>query len=284
MPDCPPDLRDHYRTGRLIPFLGAGVSASVIWNADGACRRPPTWRELVDHAAYEMGFSDPDLLRVRGSDLQILEYFVALKGGRDELVNWLVTALDVPDEALISSEIHKALASCARFRLIYTTNYDDLVERALRLHGRNYVALARERDFPAAFEASLGDGDVCQVVKFHGDLSARDTMVLTESDYQKRLKLDTEMDLRLRSDLLGRAVLFLGYSFRDANVSYIFKLVQDAFALLPDSHYGRRAFITIPDPSHFERRLFEQRGIDVIPIDSARPAEAIAELLRFLQA
>jgi hypothetical protein len=166
---------------------------------------------------------------------------------------------------------------------MYTTNYDNLIERALALHERGCVALSRERDFPAAFEASLDDGDVCQVVKFHGDLSARDRMVLTETDYQQRLKLDTEMDLRLRSDLLGRAVLFLGYSFRDPNVSYIFKLVQEAFALLPDSRYGRRAFITFPDPSHFERRLFEQRGIDVIPIDSSCPAEDIAELLEFLQ-
>jgi hypothetical protein len=282
MPNYPPDLRAHYKAGRLIPFLGAGISASVSWEVDGVTRRPPTWKGLVDHAATELGFSDPDLLRVRGNDLQILEYFVTLKDSRDQLVNWLVNAIDAPDGALEASVIHNALAECANFRLMYTTNYDNLLERTLELHGRPYVTLAREHDFSEAFEASLKDHDTCQVVKFHGDFSARDTMVLTESDYQKRLKLETEMDLRLRSDLLGRAVLFLGYSFRDPNVSYLFGLVQEAFKQLPNSDYGRRAFIAIPDPSNFERRLFAQRGMDVIPIDSARPAEDVAELLDFL--
>lgn len=283
MSNYPPDLRSHYKAGRLIPFLGAGVSASVSWEVDGVFQRPPSWKELVDHAAIKLGFSDPDLLRVRGNDLQILEYFVSLKDSRDPLVNWLVKAVSAPDDALEDSVIHAALAECVNFRLMYTTNYDDLLERTLALHKRAYVTLAREHDFPTAFEESLRDHDTCQIVKFHGDLSNRDTMVLTESDYQRRLKLETEMDLRLRSDLLGRAVLFLGYSFRDPNVSYLFGLVQEAFKQLPASQYGRRAFIAIPDPSHFERRLFERRGMDVIPIDSARPAEDVAELLGFLR-
>jgi hypothetical protein len=283
MPDWPPDLRDHYRTGRLIPFLGAGVSASVTWAANEEQKKPPTWRELVDHAARELGFSDPDLLRVRGNDLQILEYFTIVRGGSDSLVNWLVNAVNVPDEALAKSVIHEALAGCTNSQLIYTTNYDDLIERAFALHGRKAVMLAREHDFPGAFAASLADPTTSQIVKFHGDLSSRERMVLTESDYEERLKLETEMDLRLRSDLLGRAVLFLGYSFSDANVSYIFELIREAFEQLPGSRYGRRAFITVADPSHFERQLFERRGIDVIAVDSSRHAEDIAELLRYLR-
>jgi hypothetical protein len=283
MPECPPDLLNHYRTGRLIPFLGAGVSASVSWTADGCEKHPPTWNELVNHAAEALGFSDPDLLRVRGNDLQILEYYDLVKGGRDELGDWLVEAVRAPDEALTESVIHQALAGCTKVPLIYTTNYDPLIERALELHGRPAVMLARERDFPRALEAAIEEPNTCQVIKFHGDLSARETMVLTEGDYEKRLKLEDEMDLRLRSDLLGRAVLFLGYSFSDANVSYIFELVKEAFQELPESDYGRRAFITVADPSQFERRLFKRRGIDVISIDSARQADEIAELLRILQ-
>jgi hypothetical protein len=283
MPVCPPDLLNHYRTGRLIPFLGAGVSASVSWTADGRTKHPPTWRELVDYAAEALGFDDPDLLRVRGNDLQILEYYVLINGGRDGLGDWLVETVKAPDEALAESVIHQSLAGCTKAPIMYTTNYDPLIERALEMHGRPSVALARERDFPKALEAAIVEPTTCQVVKFHGDLSARETMVLTESDYEKRLKLEDEMDLRLRSDLLGRAVLFLGYSFSDANVSYIFELINEAFRELPESEYGRRAFITVADPSQFERRLFKRRGIDVIPIDSARQADEIAELLRILQ-
>ena len=69
---CPGDLRRLYRERRVIPFVGAGASVSVSWN--GGSKHGPSWRELVDQAATLLG-ADPDLLRLRGTDLQILEYF-----------------------------------------------------------------------------------------------------------------------------------------------------------------------------------------------------------------
>ncbi len=72
--------------------------------------------------------------------------------------------------------------------------------------------------------------DAVEIVKFHGDLSNPERMVLSESDYERRLKLAEVEDQRLLSDVLGRAILFfLGYSFRDWNVSYLFRIVNDQF-------------------------------------------------------
>jgi SIR2-like domain len=44
-----------------------------------------------------------------------------------------------------------------------------------------------------------------QVVKFHGDFNRPETMVLSERDYERRMRLEDAMDLKLRSDVLGRA-------------------------------------------------------------------------------
>ena len=66
---APLELRTLYRDGRLLPFVGAGVSASVEWGKDGE-KRGPSWAELVDRAALELGFQQPDLIRARGTDLQ----------------------------------------------------------------------------------------------------------------------------------------------------------------------------------------------------------------------
>lgn len=279
--DLPPDLRDHYLAGRLIVFVGAGVSASFSWTEGGVEKRAPTWSAVVDEAARQLDFEDPGLLRVRGTDLQILEYFGLVKGGMDPLVNWILEQLRPPDDALRSSPVHSALAGLDKCHLVYTTNYDDFIERALELHGKHVVGLSREHDFPEAIKAGLHTRPI-EVVKFHGDLNERGTMVLTESHYQERLELRHEMDFRLRSDLLGRAVLFVGYSFRDPNVSYIFNFVNRVFNTLPDSQYGRRAFIASPDPSSFERRLFRSRNIDVIPIRAEAESEDTAALLHRL--
>ena len=122
-----------------------------------------------------------------------------------------------------------------------------------------------------------------QVVKFHGDFNHPPQMVVTESDYEKRLAFQTEMDFRLRSDVLGRAVLFLGYSFRDANVAYLFRLVNEYFHGLPANPSGRRAYIVIADPSDFEIRLFRARNIEVIGVNGGRIIEDITSVLDAVQ-
>jgi hypothetical protein len=125
--------------------------------------------------------------------------------------------------------------------------------------------------------------DVCDIIKFHGDLENPELMVLSESNYERRLALDTFIDYKFRADLLGRAVLFLGYSFRDWNVSYLFRLINDKFHGLPQTATGRRAYITVADPSDFEIRLFQARNIEVIPVAGKNQTEDIAQLLRELR-
>src|SRR5437879_5040927 len=122
---CPQDLLDVYASGRLIPFVGAGVSMSVSWqeHPGGKTKRGPSWTELVDEAARKLGFSDPSLLRVRGTDLQILEYFELKQFGFYPLTNWMYAEMRPPDEDLKRSVIHQKLAALKNCNLIYTTNY-----------------------------------------------------------------------------------------------------------------------------------------------------------------
>jgi hypothetical protein len=269
---APLELRTLYRDGRLLPFVGAGVSSSVEWNENGQTMRGPSWSQLVDHAAGELGFQSADLIRARGTDLQILEYFKLHFSGHTRLTNWLLLNIHPPDNAILGSPIHNELAKMTQCRIIYTTNFDDLIERSLGLNGRKYKAVAIEAHMRPDFETT-------EVVKFHGDWNHPDRMVLTESDYERRMEFRAAMDLRLWSDLLNRSVLFLGYSFRDPNVAYLFRQVKERFEGLPNTSSGRRAYIVVQDPSHFERRLFEERNIEVVPIDSRGRTNAVAELL-----
>lgn len=283
MPRVPADLKSRYSEGRLLPFIGAGISMSVHWQnpVDGTPRRGISWRELVNQAARMLGYADPDLLRVRGDDLQILEYFrIKHNDQTAELRNWFNIEINAPDDALINSPIHAALAGLDKCSLFYTTNYDDFLERGLRLHGRPSKPIAMEAHI-ADFLIQESDGvtNLAQVVKFHGDLNNPERMVLSESDYERRLSFSDVEDQRLKSDLLGRALLFLGYSFRDWNVSYLFRLVNDQFGTLPQAPTGRRAYIAVAEPSDFEYTLFRERNIEVLPIRSASQAADIADLL-----
>ena len=267
-----PELRSLYRDGRLLPFVGAGVSASVKWTVGEQECCGPSWDELVGRAAYELGFEDVQLVRARGTDLQILEYFKLQFSGYARLTNWLVRQMDPPDATLRGSAIHNELVEMKKCSVIYTTNFDDFIERSFKLNQRPHKAVAIE-------EQMRTDNGIAEVVKFHGDWNHPDRMVLTESDYERRMEFKTPMDLRLWSDLLNRSLLFLGYSFRDPNVAYLFRQVRERFAQLPNSTYGHRAHIVVQEPSHFEKRLFQERNIEVIAIDSRDPTRQVAALL-----
>ncbi len=266
------DLRRLYRDGRLLLFVGAGVSASVEWNDGRRSYRGPTWDEVVRYAAHELGFTKASLLRARGTDLQILEYFKLNFNGYAKLTNWLVREMNPPDEVLGASVIHQELAKMTSCRLIYTTNFDDFIERSFGLHKRVHKVVAVERHMGP-------EEGVTEVVKFHGDWNHPTQMVLTESDYEKRMEFTSPMDLRLWSDLLNRTVLFVGYSFRDPNVAYLFRLVKERFAGLADTAGGYRAHIVVEEPFRFERSLFQERNIQVIPIDSGDRTGQVANLL-----
>jgi SIR2-like domain len=270
---CPAELRRRYHEERVLPFIGAGVSMSLSWeDSKGNKMRGPSWEELVSQATKLLGFSDPSLARVRGTDLQILEYFKRKNNQETaKLTNWLYKYMDPPDDALKKSLIHKELVELRKCRFFYTTNFDNFIERAFTLCGRASTVVA--------FEAEMGIERSCEIVKFHGDLEHPGEIVLTESDFEKRFSLSTPLDHRLRSDLLGRVILFIGYSFRDPNVSYLFRLFTDQHWDQPGSLAGSRAYIAVADPSDFEIELFEARRITVIPIRRKTQTEDIGQLL-----
>jgi len=271
--NCPLELKKAYQDGRLLPFIGAGVSMSLEWEQKGTKRHGPSWSDLVEKASEILGVKDANLLRVRGTDLQILEYFKMVHSGEiATLTNWLTKLMDPPDSALRESKLHFALAELDKCKLFYTTNYDNFLEDSFRLHGREPHVVALESDMGNPI-------DNCEIVKFHGDLDHPKKIVLTESDYEKRLTLAAHLDSRLRADLLGRVVLFVGYSFRDPNVSYLFRLFINQNAKYSGTRPGIRAFIFVADPSNFEFKLFEEREINVIPINGARMTEDIVEIL-----
>lgn len=269
----PKELKYKYKEGSLLPFIGAGVSMAIKWSDGDAEKRGPSWSELVDYAAKLMGYSDTDLLRSRGTDLQILEYFKQRYKNTAQLTNWLVRELHPPDQALLNSSIHNELVNLTKCKEIYTTNFDDFIERRFNLSDRKAKVISKESDMHRNMNGEI------DIVKFHGDLNNPEMMVLTEADYEKRLTLSTELDYRFISDQLNRTILFLGYSFRDPNVSYIFSMINELFK----NNHGPKAYIVVKHPSKFERTLFARRNIEVIPAETENLTDFTADLLSYIQ-
>jgi hypothetical protein len=160
------------------------------------------------------------------------------------------------------------------FPIIYTTNYDHWLEIAHRRRKVDFVKVAS-----VGHIAQIREG-VRQIVKFHGDFDEDDTLVLTETSYFERLGFESPLDIKLRSDSLGKAILFIGYSLSDINIRY---LLYKLHKIWRDSAYASarpKSYIFLSKPNPVQEAILRNRGIE--PIVSAHD-DAKQGLIDFLK-
>jgi hypothetical protein len=267
--EAAPYLQQEFQDRRLIPFLGAGFSKPL---------NLPDWGELIGWMAERLGF-EPDLFRLHGRHDQLAEYFqLADHNNFRHLVHEMTRRFDSEEavRARQTSRMHLALARLD-WRCIYTTNYDSHVEGALRDAKKKVAVLASFEDFQARREPGT-----CEVIKFHGTLTHPESIVLTESSYFQRIALDAPVDQRLRADLLSHSFLFIGYSFNDTNIRYIWyrmnqlRLQGQAGLRRP----ARRCFFATFGVGPIQPDLLDQWNIDLIQLDPADKVASVADLLQ----
>ena len=240
------ELKRKIREKNVILFVGAGVSATLGL---------PTWSQLIGHISEKLDY-DECLFKQYGDSLILAEYYKLKKGGISELTTWMEDNWDIGKDEIKNSKIYEAITKLD-FPLIYTTNYDHCLEKAFEVWSKDCVRIIDVEDL-----VNL-DATTTQIIKFHGDITSDDSIVLTESSYFKRLDFESPLDIKLRSDMLGKSILFLGYSLSDINIRLlIYKLDQ----LWKNSNIDKRptSYIFMPTPNPIQEEIWRERGI--IPI------------------
>lgn len=200
---------------KLVPFFGAGLSRAHLGVAAA---------ELAQEMAVKVGAPDDTLLS------KVSDQF-ADKYGEDEFVSYLRSRLIVETLDEAKAPTHRLLISLMQ-NLVYTTNQDNIFELTAATYGRHYRRVVTIEDLS---EAAPGEP---LLVKFHGDTDVPSSLVFGERSYQARMAEEGHpLDIKLRADLLGKRLLFLGYSFSDENVAKLLDTVQRAFiGKLPPSY------------------------------------------------
>ena len=184
---------------------------------------------------------------------------------------------DPEDEKIASSKSHNLFVDM-RFPVIYTTNYDRIIERAFEL-----------RNVPCHTVASIDDiatapADATQVVKFHGAFSNDASLVLTESSYFDRLEFESAIDIKLRADMLGKCLLFIGYSLSDINIRYmLYKLHKLRDQVKRDANRTPSAYLTSFGAGEVQRSLLAQWDVSVVELDPTNKRESMEAFLEGLQ-
>lgn len=258
-------LAELARAGRLVPFLGAGVSVSA-----GA----PTWADLIELLAEDRGLSATERKSILQPDRDPLDQAAYLR-----------MLFDQGDEADAARAFQEAIAAAVRrdryglapallasldSEQAITLNYDELFELASADAGRP------RRIIPGGASDSER-----WLLKLHGTVSDPSTIVLTREDYLGFNADRAALSALVKATLMTRHLLFVGFGMRDDHFHEIVHDVRRAVGT-QSSGLTATALTLRDDPLH---QALWSKHLETVPIGEAKdgpPAPAARRLEVFL--
>jgi len=256
------ELAEAIRNKKAVLFAGAGLSMNLGL---------PSFNSLIGKLAEELEF-DQELFHMSGDYLTLAEYYYQVKGKLGPLRSWMDTTWHSGDVDISKSLIHKAIVEL-ELSAIYTTNYDRWIEKSFDHWKVPYSKIVNVSDIASAKENQT------QIIKFHGDFDDDESIVLTESSYFERMNFESPLDIKLRSDVLGKTVLFLGYSLSDINIRYLLFRLQKQWEKEGCDKTRPKSYIFLARPNVVQEEILRARG--VVPI-VAETDDSKASLQKFL--
>jgi len=234
-------LHKAYKQGRLVVFVGAGVSAN-----SGV----PTWGKLIKALKDDL----PDNFEAEKDDLKVAQIYKDSHGYK----NYVEKVRDVlKDGRATYNPIHQAILELNPIHII-TTNYDDLIEQAIQADCKQYEVIARDSDLPYYRYPN-------KLVKMHGDFKSGN-IVLTEEDYYNYSSRFPLIRSFVTSLFTTNIVLFVGFSFNDLNL----KVILNELKNILDKDMQRVYLLSdLSSIDYSTYNYYEQKGIAVVNIHNA---------------
>ena len=249
------DLFELIRKEEVVLWAGAGLSCYAGF--------PTGWK--LSQIYYESLSTEEQALIDPNMSLPFLtEEISRIK--KDEKLLLKVLADQFLNKKPTSTKYHDRLTSIPHFKTIITTNYDSMIEDSLGVKGQRILL---PNEIPKIKKNRV------QVFKVHGDLEEPNTIILTQSDYNRFFQLHQEYNVYwtlIKERLSTKNVLFLGYNLEDPNISVIFDRISEALG------FNRKdCFLVCPDLQEHKISHLKEKKIHYI---NSTAEDLIEALLR----
>ncbi len=224
MNDIPLGLRSALESGECVLFVGAGIGEHLITrDGDSAPRGDQLARELVAHFRLD----------VTSTDLAKVARIVELRKSRADLESYVSKRL-----AVVEPDVVFRWIASVRWRAIFTTNYDNGIERAYELAANppqqcvSISVTAGAKNTDTRFEVPI--------YHLHGRFGGEGggPIVITDEDYTRYAERRRMLFEYLREKFATSSFLYIGYSARDSNWQQLHAELRREFApsKLPQSY------------------------------------------------
>ena len=244
--------------GEVVLWVGAGLSL-YAGLPSGVQLREILYEGLTPLEKEEVG---------KESDLSHLaDEICVLKGNRNYIVQ---TLKRIFAGNFLSTETHKVISQIPHFRNIITTNYDSLFERVYDSNKLNII-------FSDDHTPYIDDKKV-NLFKIHGDLSAPNSIIITESDYNNFFSKDTEQNTIwsvIKGIIATKSILFIGYGLEDTNIQVIFNKIRNKIG-----ENGKECYFVAPNISTTKSIKLNRANIHPISLTGEKLFEELIEYLK----
>lgn len=187
---------------RGVYFIGSGISVP-----SGL----PDWKRLIEKFVKEIGIDKVE----NTDDLPLLaQYYINEKSKVD-----LYKAINTDFIKKKPNDYHN-LFKITNIKTIWTTNYDDLLEKTFTNNCEVKISDSEVFTF-------LEDNEKIEIIKVHGSIKHKiKDLVITQSDYEDFFINKPIIVQRLKVDLLQKSFVFMGYNYGDPNIQNILTEVR----------------------------------------------------------
>lgn len=242
--EIPEQLVNSIVEGKSVLFAGAGLSRGEVETADGLKEQYlPNWGGLMllllERSVKFGSLNKNEAGRLKKAIKENKYLFAA------EAIRKKMGARDY-DDALEDIFRNKELRPTKRHKLItkipfscvVTTNYDKLLEHAYSQKGI----------FPPSYSYDNSPDVISSlshnrffILKAHGDIDRKNTIVLSERDYRDAIYREPGYRAALNTLFITKTILFIGASLSDIDVNLVLESVNESF-----SGKGTRHFALVP--------------------------------------
>ncbi|QDP99651.1 SIR2 family protein [Lysinibacillus fusiformis] len=263
-------LKADYKEGKIVPFIGAGLSSPF---------KVPTWKKLIENIA-DM-YSTGNLLFLKQAVnvyLEKYDYWGAINVIKDlativdqDIQSEIVKLIKEKTVELENEKLHNYSDICRlNFNLYLTTNYEHLLSKYLQ--SANVPIELQSINFST--QELFNEKRICHL---HGHISNPGNIVISKESYESLYK-DKKYDNLLKLVTGTKKLLFIGFSFDD---QFIRTLVKDHKEYFNGNHY-----IILNNPTPEKRREFrEDYGLITIGYNANNSSheEEIRKILNFFE-
>lgn len=198
------DFIQYLRDESVSIFAGAGLSSGSGY---------VDWKGLLRTPAKRIGL-DVD----RETDMvSLAQYIYNNSNTKQPLAELIKNSFNNNGNM---NENHRILTRLP-IKTFWTTNYDSLIENALKESGKNPDVKRKTSDLTTIIRKR----DAI-VFKMHGDVDNAEEAVLIKDDYELYEVNNQLFSINLKGELVSKTFLFIGFGFEDPNLEYILSKVR----------------------------------------------------------